>query len=107
VNRTKLHLYDLLWQQDVWRDRHGTDHQLGDMPPRHRRGALKAARRLAEPLWRTHQTELLLRNDDEGVYGHIRTLPERWIETTPLVEALARLVATDRVRASRPRRWWL
>lgn len=106
MTRTKLHLYDLLWQTELWRDRHGTDHRLHDMAPRHRRGALKACRRMAEQLWRAHQTELLLRLDDEGVYGHIRTLPERWIETTPLVRELARLVGVDRVKASRPRRWW-
>lgn len=106
MTRTKLHLYDLLWQADTWRDRHGAEHRLDDMGARHRKAALRAIRRLADILWSTHETELLLRNDMTAVADHRHLPAELWIEHTPLVLALARLVARDRIKASSPRRWW-
>lgn len=106
MTRTKLHLYDLLWQTELWRDRHAVEHRLDDMAPRHRKAALRAIRRLADILWATHETELLLQNDMAAVADHRAAYPERWIETTPLVEQLGRLVTTDRIRGSLPRRWW-
>lgn len=102
----RLHLYQQLWQTEIWRDRRGADRLIAGMAHFYRRNVLRTLRRLAPDLWRDHETELLLRNDDVAVALHRTVDPAVWIEDTPLARHLATLVVRDRLVAAGPRRWW-
>jgi hypothetical protein len=98
--------YDILDQDEIWRDANGVVHQLVDMAPSYRANVIGFLKRRAEELlegWvRLHylsgagpQGELAQDAFDAELTGHAKAQPQDWLEQRPLVRRLRSLNAQE------------